>query len=129
MPRRRLEYAHGTQARYNNRKCRCDECRTAHAEYIREVKERRHAAGKCTECSGSPDPGRKRCSACMTRRRLYMRWKKRQMWAGERRPRFVVQLNLPHDTSILELTNRLKQVLRSHEDWWDPASVTVEVKP
>ena len=61
---------HGTLFGYIRRKCRCALCLGINAEYSREKRATRKAAGICGECSLPVLPGLTRCAVHMERNML-----------------------------------------------------------
>lgn len=49
------------------RRTQCPECRAKAAAYRKAIRERRKAAGTCTDCESPPLPGHTRCRRCHRR--------------------------------------------------------------
>ena len=70
---------HGTLDGYNNHRCRCPECRAAHARWQADYRAAQAEKGRCLECTEPAELGHRRCARHMADARdTWARMKRRE---------------------------------------------------
>ena len=57
-----MNEVHGTTNCYNNLGCRCDECRKAWTDYMRNLRQNKAKMGICHDCNELAEPEKSRCT-------------------------------------------------------------------